>query len=394
VNTAFAAEDLAFRDEVRAFFARAYDEELQERLVSKDPATFKQAIIDWQKRLNDQGWVAPGWPAEYGGTGWSPTQYFIYESERSAAGIRDVIPFGLKMVGPVIYTFGTDEQKERFLPAILASEDWWCQGYSEPGSGSDLASLKTKAELDGDEYVVNGAKIWTSYAQFSDWIFCLVRTNSDGKKQEGITFLLIDMKSPGVKVNPIISIDGHHSLNEVEFSDVRVPVANRIGDQDKGWTYAKALLAHERTAIAGVADSKRSLAQIREYAAREVNGGKALLSDVLFQKRMSDIEIDLMALEFTELRVLASVASGGAPGAESSLLKIKGTEIQQAVQELAMEVAGYYQGLLPGELDPEQVGHDFGSRARQSYMYGRAATIYGGSNEVQKNIIAKAVLGL
>jgi len=394
VDTAFATEELAFRDEVRAFFAQAYDEEMQERLASRDPATYRQAIVDWQKRLHDKGWIAPGWPEEYGGTGWNATQTFIYETERAAAGVRDVLPFGLKMVGPVIYTFGTQEQKERFLPAILSTDDWWCQGYSETGSGSDLASLKTKAELDGDDYVVNGTKIWTSYAQFSDWIFCLVRTNSDGKKQEGITFLLIDMTTPGIKVNPIVSIDGHHSLNEVEFNNVRVPVSNRIGEQDKGWTYAKALLAHERTGIAGVADSQRNLAQIQEFAAREINGGKALLSDALFQKRLSDIEIELMALEFTELRVLASVAVGGAPGAESSLLKIKGTEMQQAVQELRMDVAAYYQGLLPSDLSGEQVGHSFGSQSRMAYMYGRAATIYGGSNEVQKNIIAKAILGL
>ena len=394
MDTAFTPDEIAFRDEVRAFFAEAYDEELQQRLASGDPATFKAAVIDWQKRLHEKGWIAPNWPAEYGGTGWDVTRQFIFDSERSAAGVRDVIPFGLKMVGPVIYTFGTQEQKERFLPAVLASDEWWCQGYSEPGSGSDLASLKTKAELDGDDYVVNGAKIWTSYAQYADWIFCLVRTSSEGKKQEGISFLLIDMSSPGIKINPIGSIDGHHSLNEVEFNNVRVPVANRIGDENKGWTYAKALLAHERTAIAGVADSKRALEQIRRLAQREVNGGESVLADPLFQKRLSDIEIDLMALEFTELRVLASVSSGGAPGAESSLLKIKGTELQQAVQELLMDLAAYYQGLLPGELDAEVVGHDFGSAARQSYMYGRAATIYGGSNEVQKNIIAKAVLGL
>jgi alkylation response protein AidB-like acyl-CoA dehydrogenase len=367
VDTSFSAEELAFRDEVRAFFAGAYDEELQGRLTSRDPAVYKQAIIDWQKRLYQQGWIAPGWPQEYGGTGWDATRSFIYETERASAGIRDV---------------------------ILNSDEWWCQGYSEPGSGSDLASLKTRAEVDGDDYIVNGAKIWTSYAQFSDWIFCLVRTSSEGKKQEGITFLLIDMSSPGIKVNPIESIDGHHSLNEVEFNNVRVPMSNRIGEQDKGWTYAKALLAHERTAIAGVADSKRGFAQIRELAAQEVNGGTALLADPLFQKRLSDVEIDLMALEFTELRVLASVASGGAPGAESSLLKIKGTELQQAVQELYMDLAAYYQGLLPSDLDPDQVGHAFGDQARRSYMYGRAATIYGGSNEVQKNIIAKAVLGL
>lgn len=392
MDTSFAPEDIAFRDEVRAFFAEAYDAELQARLNNLE--TFKDAVIDWQKRLYKQGWIAPGWPKEYGGTGWNATQKFIYETERSAAGIRDVIPFGLNMVGPVIYAFGNDEQKQRFLPGILQSDDWWCQGYSEPGAGSDLASLKTKAVREGDEYVVTGAKIWTSYAQYADWIFCLVRTNSDGKKQEGISFLLIDMKSPGIKVNPIVSIDNHHSLNEVAFNEVRVPVANLIGEQDKGWTYAKALLAHERTAIAGVADSKRNLAQTKEFAAREINGGKSLLSDPLFQKRLSDIEIELMALEFTELRVLASVASGGAPGAESSLLKIKGTEMQQAVQELRMDVAAYYQGVLPNDLSPEQLGNDFGSQARQSYMYGRASTIYGGSNEVQKNIIAKAVLGL
>jgi len=392
MDTSFAPEDLAFRDEVRAFFAEQFDEELQALL--KQPDTYKEARVIWQKRLHAQGWIAPSWPVEHGGTGWNTTQKFIYETERAAAGIPDVVPFGLTMVGPVIYAFGNDEQKERFLPRILSSDDWWCQGYSEPGSGSDLASLKTKAELDGDEYVVNGAKIWTTYAQKADWIFCLVRTNSDGKKQEGISFLLIDMKSEGIKVNPIISIDNEHSLNEVEFNNVRVPVANLIGEQDKGWTYAKALLAHERTGIAGVPDTYRSLRQLKEVAAREVNGGNSLLSDPLFQKRLSDIEIELMALEYTELRVLASVAAGGAPGAESSLLKIKGTEMQQAVQNLYMEVAAYYQGVLPNDLSADELGHEFGSEARNSFMYGRAATVYGGSNEIQKNIIAKAVLGL
>ena len=394
MDTSYTAEDLAFRDEVRDFFSQSYDEELQARLASGEPKVYKQAVIEWQKRLHEKGWIAPNWPVEYGGTGWNATRQFIYETERAAAGVRDVVPFGLKMVGPVIYTFGTQEQKDRFLPAILASDEWWCQGYSEPGSGSDLASLKTKAVLDGDDYVVTGAKIWTTYAQYADWIFCLVRTNNEGKKQQGISFLLIDMKSPGIKVNPIVSIDNHHSLNEVEFNEVRVPVSNLIGEQDKGWTYAKSLLAHERTSIAGVADSKRALGQVKDYAAREVNGGKSLLSDPIFQTRLSDIEIELMALEFTELRVLAAVASGGAPGAESSLLKIKGTELQQAVQTLAMEVAAYYQGVLPTELSDQALGHEFGSDARQSYMYGRAATVYGGSNEVQKNIIAKAVLGL
>ncbi|KAA1194584.1 pimeloyl-CoA dehydrogenase large subunit [Pseudohalioglobus sediminis] len=394
MDTAFAPEDIAFREEVCAFFDSAYDDDIDARLNNPDPAVFQPAIIEWQKRLFERGWIAPGWPKEYGGTGWDDTKAFIFETERASRGIRDVIPFGLKMVGPVIYTFGTDEQKERFLPPILNSDEWWCQGYSEPGAGSDLAALKTRAVRDGDEYVVTGAKIWTSYAQFADWIFCLVRTSTEGKKQAGISFLLIDMKSPGIKINPIVSIDAHHSLNEVEFNEVRVPVANRIGEENQGWTYAKALLAHERTAIAGVADSKRTLEMIKHYASQEVNGGKRLIDDALFQQRLSDIEIDLMALEFTDLRVLASVAAGGAPGAESSLLKIKGTEMQQAVQELLMEVAGYYQGVLPGGPEADVLGHEFGTRAFKSYMYGRAATIYGGSNEVQKNIIAKAVLGL
>ncbi|MEP5567075.1 MAG: acyl-CoA dehydrogenase family protein [Halioglobus sp.] len=395
MDTAFAPDDIAFRDEVATFFDSAFDSDIEYRLSDPDPAIFQPAIIEWQKRLFDRGWIAPGWPKEHGGTGWDASKAFIYEAERASRGIRDVIPFGLKMVGPVIYEFGTDEQKERFLPKILASDEWWCQGYSEPGAGSDLASLKTRAVRDGDDYVINGAKIWTSYAQFADWIFCLVRTSTEGKKQEGISFLLIDMNSPGIKVNPIVSIDAHHSLNEVEFNDVRVPVENRIGEENKGWTYAKALLAHERTAIAGVADSKRGVDLIKKFASAEVNAGVRLIDDPLFQKRLSDLELELMALEFTELRVLASVAAGGAPGAESSMLKIKGTEIQQAVQELTMEVAAYFQGVLPkGAPDPASLGHEFGPGAFTSYMYGRAATIYGGSNEVQKNIIAKAVLGL
>ena len=392
MDTSFSAEDIAFRDEVRGFFATHYTQDLKDRIANDD--TFKQAVTEWQKKLHKQGWIAPGWPAEYGGTGWNSTQKFIYDSERAAAGVGDVIPFGLTMVAPVIYTFGTPEQIEEFLPKILATDIWWCQGYSEPGAGSDLASLKTKAEVDGDDYVVNGSKVWTTVAQHADWIFCLVRTSNEGKRQQGISFLLIDMKTPGITVNPIVTIDNHHSLNEVVFENVRVPIANRIGEENKGWTYAKALLAHERTGIAGVSDSKRSLAQVREFAAAEINGGKSLLAEPSFQTRLSDIEIDLMALEYTELRVLATVAAGGAPGAESSMLKIKGTEMQQAIQILRMEVAAYYQGVLPNDLSKEQLGHSFGSEARQAYMYGRAATVYGGSNEIQRNVIAKAVLGL
>jgi len=391
MDISFSSEDLAFREEVRGFFDENFTAELVARLRGKN---FKEAIVEWQRKLYEKGWIAPNWPAEYGGTGWTPTQKYIYETERSARGIPSPVPFGLSMVGPVIYQFGTPEQKEKFLPRILRSEDWWCQGYSEPGAGSDLAALKTKAELDGDHYVINGAKIWTTYAQYADWIFVLVRTSNEGKKQEGITFILCDMKTPGIKVNPIISIDNEHSLNEVEFNNVRVPVENVVGEVNKGWTVAKALLAHERTSIADVAQSKRNIRMIKEAAAKEINGGKSLLEDPGFQARIADIEIELMALEFTELRTLAAMAAGGFPGPESSLLKIKGTELQQATQELRMELAAYYQGVLPTDLDPEQLGHDFGSEARRQFMYGRASTIYGGSNEVQKNIIAKFVLGL
>ena len=391
MDTAYSAEDLAFRDEVRGFFEKAFTPEVLKRLRSSD---YKEAIEDWQKKLYEQGWIAPNWPAEHGGTGWTATQKYIYETERSLAGIPSVVPFGLVMVAYVIIAYGTDEQKSYFLPRILKSEDWWCQGYSEPGSGSDLASLKTKAERDGDDFIINGAKIWTTYAQYADWIFCLVRTDNSGKKQEGITFILVDMKTEGIKVNPIISIDNHHSLNEVEFNNVRVPAKNVVGEVGKGWTVAKALLAHERTGIAGVADVKRAVRVIKEVAAKEENGGQRLLDDPGFQQRLADIEVELMALEFTELRTLATQAAGGFPGPESSLLKIKGTELQQATQELLMEIAAYYQGVLPTDLDSNALGHEFATDARRSYMYGRAATIYGGSNEVQKNIIAKYVLGL
>ena len=390
----FSAEDVAFRDEVREFFDKEYDSEVSKRQADNHSSDYKSSIVAWQKKLHAKGWIAPDWPVEYGGTGWSSTQKYIYETERGLAGIPDVIPFGLKMVAPVIYTFGTEEQKARFLPRILSSDDWWCQGYSEPGAGSDLAALTTSAEYAGDNYIVNGRKIWTTLAQFADWIFCLVRTSKGVRRQEGISFLLIDMKSPGITVKPIIAIDGQHSLNEVLFENVLVPMENLIGEQDKGWTYAKALLAHERTGMAEVADSKRMLDQLKLRAVAEVNGGNPMIEDPVFQMRLSDIEMELMALEYTELRVFASMASGGMPGPESSLLKIKGTEISQSIHELQLQLASYYGGALQGELSSEVLGHNFATEARGKYMYGRAATIYGGSNEVQRNVIAKAVLGL
>ncbi len=391
MDTSFSEEDIAFREEVRRFFAESYDEEFRSSFAVSG---LRQWQIEWQKKLYERGWAAPNWPEEYGGTGWGPTWKYIFETERASADAPDVMPFGLKMVGPVIYTFGNDAQKEHFLPRILRSDDWWCQGYSEPGAGSDLASLKTRAESDGDDYVVDGAKIWTTYAQHADWIFCLVRTSREGKPQQGISFLLIDMSSPGIEVNPIITIDGDHSLNEVVFNSVRVPKANRIGEENQGWTYAKALLMHERTGIAAVGQCRRNLALVAERAATELHGGRPLLENPTFRSRLGAVEVELMALEYTELRVLATLISGTAPGPESSLLKIKGTEIQQTLQELDMEVAGYYQGALNDDSGSNPSGHPFAAEVCRNYLYGRAATIYAGSNEVQKNIIAKSVLNL
>ncbi|MBT8114769.1 MAG: acyl-CoA dehydrogenase family protein [Arenicella sp.] len=392
MHTQFSEQDLAFKAEVQEFLAEAWDDELKAMVHNRD--TMKKGMVEWQQRIYRKGWMAPGWPEEHGGINWSVTQNFIFNSERARVGAPDKMPFGVTMVAPVIYKFGNEEQKQRFLPRILNSEDWWCQGYSEPGAGSDLASLKTRAELDGDEYIINGSKIWTTYAQYADWIFCLVRTDSSGKKQQGISFMLIDMKSPGITVRPIMTIDGFHHLNEVFFEDVRVPVANRVGEEGMGWTYAKSLLVLERFSIAEVADSKRFLAELKEMARQEINGGRSLLDDPIFASRLADVEIDLMALEYTELRALAAAAAGGTPGPESSLLKLQGTDVQKAIQELRMDVAGYYSNTLQGDLTPQQLGHDFADFAQKHYFRGRASSIYGGSDEVQKNITAKYVLGL
>ena len=391
MDNRFSEADLEFQQEVRSFFASEFTDEFRDRI--ENGIDYKNALVEWQKILNNKGWVAPGWPVEHGGTGWTPVQKFIFETERCSAGAPVTVPFGLTMVAPVIFTFGNEEQKQRFLPRILSSDDWWCQGYSEPGAGSDLAALKTKAIKDGDDYLVTGSKIWTTYAQFADWIFCLVRTGNFEKRQQGISFLLIDMKSEGIQINPIHTIDNNHSLNEVVFDNVRVPAENLIGAENQGWTYAKALLAHERTSIAGAPESRRWLNEIIELAKGQTNAKGKLIDDTQFQTRLSNIEIELMALEYMDLRVLSSLASGSTPGPEASLLKIKGTEIQQALQELRNEVIGAYSGALHQQEFQNDL-HQLGSSSRKAYMYGRAATIYGGSNEVQRNVIAKAVLGL
>ena len=375
MDVEFSAEDLAFRDEVRAFIAESYPEQLRGKQDEGEELS-KEDFLAWHRVLHAKGWVAPAWPVEYGGTGWTPTQKFIFSEETSRADCIRLMPFGLAMVGPVIYTFGTPEQK----------------------AGSDLASLRTKAELDGDHYVVNGQKTWTTLAQHADWGFFLVRTNSDVKAQEGISFLLIDMKTPGIEVRPIITLGGEHEVNEVFLDNVRVPVSQRIYEENKGWTCAKFLLAHERTGIAGVASSKRGIERVKAIATTELDGDKPLLANPFFRRKVAELEMDLTALEYTELRSLAGDAAGKGPGPESSLLKIKGSEIQQRLTELALEAAGhygapYFRGF--GEGDNEHpIGPDWATRTAPTYFNTRKTTIYGGSNEIQRGIIAKMVLGL
>ena len=398
MNLSFTAAELEFQEEARAFLRDEYPEDIRDKVENQLHVT-KEESVRWQKILYAKGWAAENWPVEYGGTGWTPTQKYIFASERARAFAPPVIPFGLNMVGPIIYTYGTDDQKKRFLPDILASDVWWCQGYSEPNAGSDLASLKTTAMREGDHYLVNGTKTWTTLAQYADWIFCLVRTGPpEMKNQTAISFLLIEMSSPGITVSPIITIDGAREVNEVNFDNVRVPVENRIGEENGGWTYAKVLLTHERTGIAGVAASKVRLQRLKRLAASEDFGG-VLANDPIFRHKVAVTEIDLLALEYTELRTLAAVSTGKAPGPESSILKIKGTEVAQAIDELHMELAGCYAlPFVPRQFDAEYaddwIGPGNAVNFASRYFNNRKASIYGGSNEIQKNVICKSVLGL
>ncbi len=398
MNLDFSPQEITFRDEVRAFIAEHFSQDLRKKSSSED--LNREDFMAWHKILGKKGWSAPAWPQEYGGTGWSPTQRYIFSEENARAETTPLLPFGLNMVAPVIYTFGSAEQKQRFLPRILSGEDWWCQGYSEPGSGSDLASVRTKAERDGDHYIVNGMKTWTTMAQFADWGFFLCRTDPQAKKpQEGISFLLIHMKSPGVTVRPIIMLDGGHEVNEVYLDNVRVPADQLIGQENQGWTYAKFLLAHERSGIAGVARSKKGLERLRQLArAERADDGSPLIEEPEFERKIAELEIELMALEFTELRTLAREQAGAGPGPESSLLKVKGTEIQQRLTELAMEAVGnyaapYFRG-FPADSNEYPIGPDYAPHTAPLYFNMRKASIYGGSNEIQHNIIAKMVLGL
>ncbi len=399
MNAAFTPAELEFQEEVRAFLAAEFPSEIRHKIARHVPLE-KDDFVRWQKVLHRKGWAAPNWPVAFGGTGWTAAQKYIFAQEMAKAGAPEPVPFGMKMVAPVIITYGNDEQKQRFLPDILASNVWWCQGYSEPNAGSDLASLKTTAVREGNHYVVNGTKTWNTLGQYADWIFCLVRTDLTARKQEGISFLLIDMKSPGIKVSPIYLLDGTPEVNEVHFDNVRVPVANRIGEENQGWTYAKVLLTHERTNIAGVPRSKVRLEELKAGAAAASDGqGGNLLQDPVFAHKIAETEIQILALEYAELRALAAVSVGKAPGPESSILKIVGTEAAQRIDELAMELAAL-QGLpfVPEQFedgfDGELIGAEGAASAMLTYFNNRKQSIFGGSNEIQKNIISKAVLGL
>lgn len=379
----FSEEDLAFQQEVRDF--------IKDNLPQPHELWTRRDA--WFKALREKGgWDVHKWPTEFGGPGFTPTQRYIFDMEMGRQSTPPMLPFGISMLAPILMNYGSDEQKERFLPGIRDHSVNWCQGYSEPGAGSDLANLKTRAELseDGKHYVVNGQKIWTTLAHIAHWMFCLTRTSSDGAKQEGITFLLIPMDAPGVEVKPIITLGGAHSVNEVYLTDVKVPVENRVGEEGKGWTYAKGLLVHERTGLAGIQNSVMALEKAKDVARSVKIGNETLLDNPMFKLKVGALEAELMALEFTELRTLASVAAGGDPGPESSILKLKGTEIQQRVSELNLEAAG----IFAAPWGPNQAGPGFAKGAVSSYLGGRATTIYGGASEVQKDVIAKNVLGL
>jgi alkylation response protein AidB-like acyl-CoA dehydrogenase len=392
MNLDFTAEEQAFREEVRAFVRAHLPEETRDKVLHGREVTAAETI-GWQRILARHGWGAANWPKEHGGTGWDVVREFIFDEETAAQGAPRLLPFGLRMVGPVIMQFGNEAQKQRFLPRIASAEDFWCQGYSEPGSGSDLASLKTRAERKGDDYLVNGQKTWITLAQHADWIFCLVRTDPGARAQSGISFLLIDMKTKGITVRPIITMDGGHEVNEVWFEDVKVPVENRVGEENKGWTYAKFLLGHERTNIAGVGGSKRELQRLKTIAKAQAKGDKPLSEDPTFAARIAAVEIELMALEITNLRVLAAESARKAPGPQSSLLKIKGTEIQQTLSELMMLAMGP-QGLFFDRDERSDVpAAAFGPLA-PTYCNFRKTSIYGGSNEIQKNILSQQLLKL
>ncbi len=400
MDLTYTGEDLAFQDEVRAFLKENLTDDIR-RATEKTTTVFveKDVAGKWQKKLHEKGWLAYFWPKEYGGTGWTATQRYIFQQECALAGAPGIIPMGIRYVGPVIFTFGTQAQKDFFLPKILNGEHYWCQGYSEPGAGSDLASLKMRAVRDGGDYVLNGSKIWTTHAHHADWIFCLVRTDNTGKKQEGITFLLIDLKTPGIKIDPIITMGLDHEVNQVFFDDVRVPVGNRVGEENQGWEYAKFLLEFERGGGSS-GGLKAGFAKLKAVVSSQLNGLEPLVRDPRLAAELASIEVGVMAQEITELRMMSKLAAGQPPGAESSIMKSTSVDLGQRMSELMVEALDYYATPMPAggrplyEINDWLPGPDYAPPAIGTYLNRRASSIFGGSNEVQRDIIAKLVLRL
>ncbi|MCL4138806.1 UNVERIFIED_CONTAM: hypothetical protein GTU68_037025 [Idotea baltica] len=407
MDLAFTEEDRAFQKEVRDWIAEAYTPELRARnAMSKNGYLDKEGMVEWQKKLHAKGWIAPNWPKEYGGAGFTAGQKYVFNMEMAAAGTPNLTPMGLKMVAPVIMAFGNDAQKAKHLPPILSTDIWWCQGYSEPGSGSDLASLQMSAVRDGDDYVLNGSKIWTTQAQWADWIFCLVRTSKEGKAQEGISFIIFPMDLPGISISPLPTLDGpadgQQEINQVFFEDVRVPIQDSlIGEENKGWTYAKYLLQFER-GNAYAPGLKTALAKTKKVASVEQSQGDALIRDPDFQRKLALLEIKIESLNATELRIFSALSAGEAVGPESSMLKCAGSETQQAISELTLEAVGGYAApfvqdtfaIARSGKNDEMPTPDYASTAAPSYFNYRKTSIYAGSNEIQRNIMAKMVLGL
>lgn len=398
MDLSYSAEQQAFRADVQTFLADHLPKRISDK-VAKGQRLTKADHEEWHAALYKRGWLGTNWPKEFGGTGWDAVQRYIFDEETAAANAPRIVAFGFAMLAPVLQKFGSKEQQEYWLPRMLRGDDWWCQGYSEPGAGSDLASLKTTATRDGDDYIVNGQKTWTTLGQHANMIFCLVRTLKEGKQQEGISFLLVDMATPGVTVRPIVLIDGEPEVNEVFFDNVRVPASNLVGEENKGWTYAKYLLTHERTNLAGSGFVRAAIANLKRIAAAENDGDRKLIENPFFAAKLAQSEIDFMAMSTTNLRVIAQAAAGQAPGAESSMLKIKGSVMRQALNRLTAQAAGPYAMPFVSEMldegsNAEPVGPAFALPATQAYFNNRKLSIFGGSNEVQRTIIAKAILEL
>ena len=404
MDLAFSKDELAFQKEVRDWISANMPVEVaEESRRSRTSHVSKERLLQWQRKLAERGWLCPNWPKEHGGPGWSSTQKFIFEMEMARADSPYLSSFSLKMVAPVLMKYGSDAQKKRFLPKIAAAEELWCQGYSEPGSGSDLASLRTRAERQGDHYIVNGQKIWTTNAHFADWIFCLVRTSNEGKRQEGISFLLIDMKSPGIRIDPIYLVDGtrtpmRHEVNQVFFTDVEVPVENRVGEENKGWTYAKYLLEFERGGQAHGPRLRKAFRHLQTLSKTQLDAGEPLSASPAWREKMAALEMEIDAVEMNEMMFYSSLKTGDAPGNMASVVKMRGTEVGQKVTEMAVEAVGWYGApfteLRNYDSNIVPVGGEYVDDVSPRYFNTRKTTIYGGSSEVQRNVLAKAMLGL